>query len=147
MSDVENKYISLTITGLDTIPKDAVKVVERALLLTAQSLQSQMVKEAPIDQGYLRESIQLPKKTGQLEYTIEIEANYWRPVQFGILKEYDIFPVNKKALAFEYKGGWIICKKVHIPTRKGNPFIDRAVDKTIPRINEFIQTAIDGAIQ
>jgi len=141
---VENKYISIEITGLETIPKEAVKIVDKALSLTAIELQRHMVLEAPIDEGYLRESIQLPKKTGYLEQSISIEAAYWRPVQFGILKEYDIFPSKAKALAFEIDGEMIFCKHVHMPTREGNPFITRAIDKTIPRINEFIQTVIDA---
>jgi len=116
-NNVENKYISIEITGLDTIPKDAVRIVERVVSLTAQSLQPQMVKEEPIDQGYLRESTQLPRVISPFEQSIDIEANYWRPVHFG----------------------------VQGTKRKPNPFIDRAVDTIEPRIAEFVKMALDEA--
>jgi hypothetical protein len=116
---VENEFLSIDIMGMESIPKDAVEIIDYAITLTGLALQPQIVIEEPIDQGFLRESTQLPRVVDQFERVIEIEANYWRPVHFGV------------------RG----------TNRKPNPFIDRAIATVEPRIEEFVQIAIDEVIR
>lgn len=140
---VDEKSIQFDLSQLEEVAKKFPNAVDRALDLTGQELTRQMKLEAPVDEGFLKGSIDLPVKVRDLVYEIHIGAAYWRPVQLGITKAYDIFPINAKALAFEWRGEFVFFKKVTIPPRPGNPFIDRAIETTEKRIPEFVQIALD----
>lgn len=119
--------------------------LDRALDLTAQSLQGNMVIEAPIDTGRLRGSIQFPEKVASLKYAISINARYWEWLQFGT-PPYVIKPRTKKVLRFEVNGKVVFAKFVNHPGIKPNPFIDRAIDKTSPKVPDLVSIALDEVL-
>lgn len=123
----------------------AAAFLDRALDLTAQLLQANMVQQAPIDTGRLRGSIQFPEKIASLKYQISINAKYWEALQFGT-GPYTIKPKTKKALRFVVNGQVIFAKFVNHPGIKANPFIDRAIDKTSPRIEGIVGMALDEVL-
>lgn len=119
--------------------------LDRSLDLVAQELQANMVKEAPIDTGRLRGSIQFPEKVSSLKYQISINARYWEWLQFGT-GPYVIKPKTKKVLRFEVGGRTVFAKFVNHPGIKPNPFIDRAIDKTSNKVEDIVGQALDEVL-
>lgn len=99
---------------------------------------------------FAKERIQfhVPKKTRNLEKSVTIvkkgddqvighdkdktktqdgKHSYGDIVYYGIRRGYWIYPKNASVLKFEVNGETIFAKKVYIPPRPGNKFIDRTV--------------------
>lgn len=95
-------------------------------------------REAPVDHGRLAGSVQFPEKTGEYEYVIEINAEYWEHVQFGT-DPHLIEPVNKEALHFVVSGESVFAKWVLHPGTEPNPFIDRAIENVEPEIPDIAE--------
>jgi len=112
-------------------------VIETSLELVGEVLSGNMVREAPVDHGRLSGNIGSPVKLEELTYGIPIDVNYWKPVQFG---RKEIVPVNAKALRFEIKGQVVFAMRA--AAVEPNPFIDRAVDRTEPRIPDLIDNIV-----
>lgn len=98
-------------------------------------------REAPVDHGRLAGSVQFPEKVGEYEYVIEINAEYWKYVQFGT-DPHLIEPDTKKALSFVVGGETVTVAWVHHPGTEANPFIDRAIDTVEPRIPDIAEETI-----
>jgi len=142
MAGYQNEPIRFDLSELDELTQKVPGAVSRALELLAQELNRQMKLEAPVDDGYMRSSIEIPRRTGEFEYSIFIGADYWRPVQFGS-KPHVIEAVNAQTLHFYVDGNEVFCKRVNHPGTAANPFIDRALDNVEPRIDEFVDIALE----
>jgi len=108
-------------------------------------LHANMVKEAPVDHGFLSGSIEFPIRVKQLVFGIRIGAKYWIDVQFGT-KPHIIEPVNGDALSFVFNGEQVVFKRVRHPGTAPNPFIDRALDKTGQRTKEFVERTLEELV-
>lgn len=135
-------YIEGNKDALKGLAKTSKSVVSRAIELVAFALAGFMKDEAPFAKGNLRDKISWPEQLGPLEFGINIDAPYWRPVQFGA-KPHVIYPRTKKALAFTVNGDRVVCAYVFHPGNVANPFIDRAID----RVEDRIDSAVDQALQ
>lgn len=141
MAQYDNKPIEFDLSELTALVDKVPGVVARALEMTAQELNRQMKMEVPVDEGYLKGSTMI-QRTGEFEYELRIGAAYWRPVQFGS-RPHLIEAVNAQALHFYVGGAEVFCKYVNHPGTEANPFIDRAIDNTEPRVSDFVEQALD----
>jgi len=119
-------------------------LLDRVLELIAMDVTGESRKESPIDTGRLRGSISLPIRLDAYTWGIAINAAYWKPVHFGAWP-HDIFPRNKKALAFTVKGANVICSVVHHPGNKPNPFVDRAFKTVETHLDTIVDYALEEA--
>jgi len=142
MADYQNEPLRFDLSELDELTRNVPGAVSRALELLAQELNRQTIIEAPVDEGYMGSSIEMPRRTGEFEFQIFIGADYWRPVQFGS-KAHVIEAFSARALHFYVDGNEVFCKRVKHPGAAANPFIDRAIDKTESRIDEFVDIALE----
>lgn len=126
---------------LDRMPGLIRSALTKALESVALILHGNMVKESPVDKGKLKGSISLPVQIDALTFGIGIGAEYWKYVQFGT-KPHMIFPVNVSALKFKVGGKTVFAKSVNHPGTAANPFIDRAIDSTEPRIDDAVAYAL-----
>ena len=134
----ENKPLTFDTSEVKKYASDFTKtVVDRIVKLVSSELTRDTKIESPVDEGFLRSSIQFPNKIKALVYAIKIKAIYWRAIQFG---RKAIRPVNKKVLRFEIKGKIIFAK--FAKATKPNPFITRAIDRTGERLIEFAIQAV-----
>jgi hypothetical protein len=85
------------------------------------------------------------RKISDGEYAVLINHPAWRFVNFGTVPHI-IEAVNANALAFYWEkvGDFVFFKRVKHPGTKANPFVERAIDTTERRIEEFVQIALDG---
>lgn len=137
---------------VDYVDLFEVTLVPRLIEQVAIAIFGETSREAPVDTGRLASSVQFPEQVAPTEYEIEINAEYWRHVQFGTGlhgpkgKAYPIFPKRKKALAFKIGGENVVVKyvKAH-PGRKPDPFIDRAIDTVESNIDDIADAVIGSA--
>lgn len=112
----------------------------------------------------------LHQRTGVLLRSVEMQAAEWvgsvvggsvgidddaPSFKYGIVFEmgglgyYDIFPVNRLALAFEGPEGMIFAKKVHHPPAEKRPFIAPSVAELEPQfyaeLEETLNDVLEGA--
>lgn len=106
------------------------KVTQDTLLRTAVKAEEITRREAPIDTGNLRRTINhfaKPKESG-----VYTKAKYWVMVEYGT-KPHNITPKNPKGfLAWKTKGGkgeWVRAKQVRHPGNEPNPFVKRSLNK------------------
>jgi len=70
-------------------------------------------------------------------------TNYALFVHFGT-RPHDIRPTKRKALRWEKNGVFHFAKTVHHPGYKGDPFMERAADRTFAKLYNIAQEIIDG---
>lgn len=141
----DNTKLNRLIRNWDTLIRDYEKTIKRADEEIIKEIIKILREEMPKITGNLRESVtfeELAFRVGDRVYLIGHDKNktktedgkhsYGDIVYYGIRDGYFIYPVNAKALRFEIGGEVIFAKKVYIPPRKGNKFIDR-VEKRIIR--------------
>ena len=87
---------------------------------------------APVKTGYLASTI--TKSVGQGEGSIQANASYAAAVEYGTAP-HEIRPVNGGVLAFEAAGKIVFTPLVHHPGTKANPFMKRAVDETLSKVD------------
>ncbi|WP_264803698.1 HK97-gp10 family putative phage morphogenesis protein [Cytobacillus sp. NCCP-133] len=125
------------------LTSDTRKTVSKALEYTAEDIFANIKREAPVDHGRLAGSFQL-KKLNDLQFQIYSQVEYiWFVHEgTGIYGPHNtpIKPVTSPVLRFMINGRWI--SKKEVKGQKGNPFMDRAFDKTETRLQEFIIRAI-----
>ncbi len=166
MIDISVKIegIDEIVKGLEKAPETTVNEVSRAIQGSLNKVRSTAIREAPVGKGdnagALRKSIQPYKMETKLRGMVEVTAPYAEAVHEGS-RPHEIRPKTKKALAFEvgghrgyvvsssgksyYKkqsGSSVVVKHVHHPGYKGNPFMTRAVQKSMWEINRFFENAI-----
>ena len=116
------------------------KALSRMMYLVSMELMGNVKREAPVDQGRLQGSF-LIEQTGEYEYTIFSGVEYAEAVDFGT-PPHRIEPKHKKCLHFEMDGQEVFCKDVDHPGTAPNPFIERGIERTEARIDEFAERAI-----
>lgn len=92
------------------------------------------VRALPVDQG-----------PGQIRGTVQAgggPAFYGRIQEKGGTTDYDIAPVNKKALRFMLNGKEVFRKLVHHPPLKARPFMAPSLDEMTPEIVGGLRDAL-----
>lgn len=125
--------------SFDKVPEAGAEVVEYALKLTATELWGQIAREAPVDHGRLAGSF-LIEQQSPLRWMIYTLVEYALNVYHGT-PPHTIFPVNAKALY--WPGAPHPVKKVNHPGTAGNLFLDRAIENTATRVDDFAVIAIN----
>ena len=114
---------------------------------TAAELWGLMRKESPTDHGALAGSWQLTK-LGDFEYKVASDKTYALAVSTGTGiygpkgVPFTIVPKTKKCLHFIWNGMAIFAKKVTIQGMKPNDYIERSIEGTEKRMDEFMQRAL-----
>jgi len=114
-----------------------------AVELTATDAYGNLKREAPVKTGTLRDSFDGPNKKDDFSYSIDIGVDYWRFINDGTAIHW-IEP-SGKALYFYFEkiGQWVFFKAVLHPGTRPNPFVDRALEATGGRVEEFVEMALD----
>ncbi len=117
-------------------------VIDRMLELTSLALLANIVKEAPVDEGRLSGSYQW-EKLGPMSYAIGSNVAY-RWFVIGGTRPHVIEAKVGQALHFFWvqAGGFVFFKSIQHPGTKANPFIDRALETTEGRVDEFAEIAM-----
>lgn len=138
----ENKVVSVSmdLSFLDKLTDNSQRIISGFLEMVLEELAGNAIREAPVDEGKLASNIGVIKFS-DFVWGLLIDVAYWRPVQFGS-KPHIIRPVNAKVLRFQTKGSVVFAKFVNHPGNDPNPFIDRAIDLTRPRIGEFLERTL-----
>lgn len=94
------------------VVKTTIKVLNRSKVL------------CPVDTGLLRASLgmKISRKADRITGSVETKVKYALPVHNG-RKALIIRPKHKQALAFWWKGKYVVVKSVRQPARKGRPFM------------------------
>lgn len=136
----------------DYADKFEITLIPRMIEQVAVAIFGEISREAPVDTGRLAGSVQFPERTAHTEFAIEINAEYWKHVQFGTgihgpnKKPYPIFPKRKKALAFKVEGRLVVVKyvKAH-PGRRPDPFVDRAITTVEASLDQIAESVLREA--
>lgn len=132
--------VSFDFSFLNKLTSRPRRIISLFLEMVLEDVAANMVREAPVDEGKLSGNIGVVKFSDFI-WGVLIDVAYWRPVQFGS-RPHIIRPKNAKVLRFETKGNIVFAKFVNHPGTEPNPFIDRAMDLTRPRIGEFLETIL-----
>lgn len=73
-------------------------------------------------------------------------AIYAKFQERGTTSWYDIFPVNKKSLAFEIQGKFVFARKVHHPPIEERSFLRSTEEEMRPEMLDRLRSAIDEAL-
>jgi HK97 gp10 family phage protein len=87
---------------------------------------------APVKSGYLASTVY--KDVGFGEAYVGAAASYAAAVEFGTAP-HEIRPINGRVLAFKVAGKMVFTPLVHHPGTKANPFMQRAVDETLSKVD------------
>ncbi len=146
--------ITIKVDGLDDLarafakaPEAALNQISDAVKKSALTVQSAALKEAPVNKrsggGNLRQNIRAHLIT-KTRAEVVSNAPYSLFVEEGT-SPHIISVKNKKVLA-DKRAGEFYGKTVHHPGTRPNPFMHRAVEKSMARINEFFSVAITNII-
>ncbi len=127
--------------------------LDRGLILSAKLVAQEATRRAPIDTGRLKRSITagVPFSAGKGR-AIDVGTNvvYARiQEEGGLIKEHDVTPRIKKALAFEWKGEKVVFAKVTIPDVRipAQPYLRPALKAKQSKISEIMLKSIVGALK
>lgn len=126
-------------SALEEFGEAGVRVIRRAVELTAVDLWGNVQEEAPKITTRLAGSWFLEQR-GE-DWIIATNVHYAPYVHEGT-DPYTIEPVSARALRFEIAGDVIFAKRVEHPGISANPFTDRAVQRTEARLQEFAEIAV-----
>ena len=122
----------------------AMSSVGVAVGYTAQELWGNVGREAPVDEGKLAGNFGL-EQVDEISWRVFTNTEYAQFVHDGTgifgPRGAPIVPVAAKVLHWIAKGG----EEVFARSVKGsppNPFVDRAIEKTYTRVDEFVTRAI-----
>jgi HK97 gp10 family phage protein len=87
---------------------------------------------APVKTGYLASTVY--KDVGFGEAKVGAAASYAAAVEYGTAP-HEIRPVNGGVLAFEVAGKMIFTPLVHHPGTRANPFMQRALDEALGKVD------------
>lgn len=147
--------IQVKINGLEDFrdamkraPQETATQISRAINKSILTVQNQAMKEAPVNKqtggGNLRQNIRAGM-VGRFRGIIEARAPYSIFVHEGTAP-HDIRPVNKKVLANK-RTGQFFGKLVHHPGTRANPFLLRALQNSIYKIEQFFNTALTNSLK
>lgn len=137
--------ISFKIEGLDALikkigklPIEIEKEVANEVNASALAIQSKAKRAAPVDNGTLRNSIQLDSifNDKRIIYTVGSHLKYAPYVEFGTGGEVNV-PAGYEDFAIQFKGKGI--RKVNLRPR---PFLIPAFESEIPVLRKNIQNVI-----
>jgi len=117
------------------------KALSRMMYFVSMELWGNIKREAPVDHDRLRGSFSKPVQTGEHEYIIFSGVEYGEYVEFGT-RPHRIEPKNKPFLYFKIDGQEVYCAYVDHPGTAPNPFIERGIERTEGRVDEFADRAI-----
>lgn len=116
-------------------------MVQQELRTTAQAagflLQGAAINEAPVDRGFLKSKIGPPRvSVGGDGSLVELtsHAGYSKAVHDGT-RAHTIYPSAKRALF--WPGAEHPVRRVNHPGTKANPYMKRALDKTVARLTRL----------
>jgi len=147
--------IRAKIEGLDELiaaakmqPAVAINEISKAVKKSVGTVHTKAVREAPANRqtggGTLRQMIQ-DRMTSRLSGEVASRANYSIYVHEGT-RPHEIRVVNKRVLANK-RTGEFFGKRVMHPGTKANPFMKRALEKSIFSINRFFSKATENIIK
>jgi hypothetical protein len=136
--------IEVDLSQLGALAGKCRSALSRAFRDTALDLWGNVREEAPVRHGRLAGSFEL-EQVGDLDYRIRSAVKYALAVQEGT-QPHDIIPQQAKALRFEIGGQVIFAKRVRHPGTPANPYIDRAIDRTSRRLDEFVDRAVSAVL-
>jgi len=133
---VDNRKIDKSVQNIKKVIRLMKSAAKRADQAVTRDLRDILRDEIPVVSGNMWSSVSIEEE-GQFVYivghdkdktmTADRQHSYGDIVYYGIRKGYFIVPVNAKALRFVVGGTVVFAKKVFIPPRPGNKFVDRAV--------------------
>lgn len=122
-----------------------IAAVAKATELTAIDLWGNIRAEAPVDEGRLAGSFTLDQVSDE-EWRIATDVLYALFVHEGTgiygPTGMPITPVSASVLVFQGDAGMVFAKSVS--GSPPNPYVDRAMDRTSERIDEFASMALDS---
>ncbi len=137
------KEINRLKEALRRSPAKTIDEISKAVQKSALIIESNAKKEAPVNKqtggGNLRQNIRSSLKS-KLRAEIESRAPYSGYVEMGTAPHI-ILPVVKKALA-NRRTGQFFGKIVHHPGTRPNPYMHRALERSMTKINEFFRVAM-----
>jgi len=147
------------ITGLDREFKKFRKSLEdahegseheiaRGVWDAADAVLSEAEKEAPVDRGGLRYSGSVAYGPGPTA-EVTFKSPYAKPVEFGSRPHMPpVEPLEAWAKRHGMKpgAGWAIAKKIAEKGTRPDPFLQRALDKVLPRLPELIGRRVFGRV-
>lgn len=137
--------ISFKIEGLDALikklgklPIEVEKEVANEVNASALNIQSKARRASPVDNGILRNSIQLESilKDKRIIYTVGSRLKYAPYVEFGTGGEVNV-PAGYEDFAIQFKGKGI--RKINLRPR---PYLIPAFENEIPILRKNIQNVI-----
>jgi HK97 gp10 family phage protein len=149
MIDVEFKIEGLErlAEGLKKAPVETLNQISIAVQKSAMTIQSNALKEAPVNKqpggGNLRQNI----RTSQISKTkaeIVSKAPYSGFVEYGTAPH--LIKVKNKQVLANRRMGQVFGKIVHHPGTRPNPYMKRALEKSQAKIAEFFRTAMANII-
>lgn len=120
------------------------KVLADTLLLSSVQAEGLIRKEAPVDTGNLRRSVQHFTKGSKEAGVSARGAKYWVDIEYGTAPHV-ITPKKSKALRFQIGKDEVYAKKVQHPGTAPNPFVKRAVNTL--RSRKMVQQAFRASLQ
>lgn len=134
--------------SLRLAPAMTVKEVSKAVQKSMLTVQSNAMKEAPVNKqgggGNLRQSIK-SAMVSILRGEVVANAKYAAYVEGGT-RPHPIAVINKKVLANK-RTGQIFGKLVHHPGTRANPFMARAIEKSREKIVGFFKIAMINVVK
>lgn len=120
------------------------KVLADTLLLSSVQAEGLIRREAPVDTGNLRRSVQHFTKGSKEAGVSARGAKYWVDIEYGTAPHV-ITPKKSKALRFQIGKDEVYAKKVQHPGTAPNPFVKRAVNTL--RSRKMVQQAFRVSLQ
>lgn len=120
------------------------KVLADTLLLSSVQAEGLIRREAPVDTGNLRRSVQHFTKGSKEAGVSARGAKYWVDIEYGTAPHV-ITPKKSKALRFQIGKDEVYAKKVQHPGTAPNPFVKRAVNTL--RSRKMVQQAFRASLQ
>jgi len=116
---------------------------------TAIDVWGNIRRNSPVNHGRLAGSFAL-SQLEEFAWKIHSSVKYALAVHEGTglygpeKRKFEIRPVKKKALY--WKGAPHPVKKVMHPGQKPNPFVEKSIDQTTGRLDEFVRRAISETV-
>lgn len=120
------------------------KVLADTLLLSSVQAEGLIRREAPVDTGNLRRSVQHFTKGSKEAGVSARGAKYWVDIEYGTAPHV-ITPKKAKALRFQIGKDEVYAKKVQHPGTAPNPFVKRAVNTL--RSRKMVQQAFRASLK